>query len=174
MQPHPLEMGLPEHLREWTLTQLTHTHIPRDYTRPSLLGYTPLTAFTATRFFERYNKPVGLGIERHIVCMRDGGRTGIDVVTDPSVESNPDLPSILILPGGGRVSRSVGSLLKAKLFLDAGYPRVVIGNRRGFSRVPLYTQSKTYPLRDTMTRVRCLTGLRTSSRDRSGLWLECV
>ena len=103
-------------------------------TGPALLTYSPAIALPLCKKMDELNKPMHLNYQRHLIEMQDGGKVGVDEVTDSSI-SNVNYPNILYMPAGGVTSYSPRSKIWSSWFLEAGYPRVFIWNRRCSSKV---------------------------------------
>ena len=114
-------------------------------TGPSLLTYNPSIALPLCTKVEALNKPTHLDYRRHIIDLEDGGKVGVDEVTDRKAPQGVDYPNILYMPSGLTTSHSPRSKIWASWFLDAGYPRVFILNQRCTSRVLQYSPQISIP-----------------------------
>ena len=72
-------------------------------TGPALLTYSPAIALPLCKKMDELNKPMHLNYKRHLIEMQDGGKVGVDEVTDSSI-SNVNYPNILYMPAGGVTS----------------------------------------------------------------------
>jgi predicted alpha/beta-fold hydrolase len=78
--------------------------------------------------------------------MIDGGKVGVDEVTNSSAKaSKKDYPNILYLTGGGITSHTARSKIWSNWFLEDGYPRVFIVNKRCTSKVLQYSPQYSIP-----------------------------
>ena len=114
-------------------------------TGPALLTYNPSLALPLCKKIDKLNMPTHLQYKRHLIDMSDGGKVGVDEVSDESSVACQDYPNILYIPAGGVTSYSPRSKIWSSWFLNAGYPRVFIVNRRCTSKVPQYSPQISLP-----------------------------
>ena len=129
-------------LYDYTLTDSKSRH---RSTGPAVLTYNPSLAARVGKMLDKLNNPTNLIFYRHIVEMADGGRVGVDEISDSTAPVNPDYPNIIFIPGGASSSYSAKAKIRSSWFLEAGHPRVFVVNRRCSSKIPQYSPQITLP-----------------------------
>lgn len=105
-------------------------------TGPALLCYNELAASILSKKLDKIHMPTQLTYKRHLVDMIDGGKVSVDEISNSGITPEPGYPSIVYCTSLAATSYTPRSKIWSNWFLQAGFPRVFIVNRRGSSRVP--------------------------------------